>query len=76
VSAPRISVIVPVLNAGADLERALASVAAQHRDDVETVIVDDGSSDPSTLAILEQAGRRPGTSVHRTPNRGPISEAS
>jgi glycosyltransferase involved in cell wall biosynthesis len=71
VSAPRISVIVPVLNAGADLERALASVAAQHRDDVETVIVDDGSSDPSTLAILEQAGRRPGTSVHRTPNRGP-----
>jgi glycosyltransferase involved in cell wall biosynthesis len=69
--APRISVIVPVFNAGADLERALASVAAQGRDDVEIVIVDDGSSDASTLAILEHAGRRPGTTVHRTPNRGP-----
>ena len=70
-SEPRISVIVPVFNAGADLERALASVAAQRRDDVEVVIVDDGSNDPRTLAILEKAAGRPGISVHRTPNRGP-----
>jgi glycosyltransferase involved in cell wall biosynthesis len=71
VSAPRVSVIVPVFDAGADLERALASVAAQGRDDVEIVIVDDGSRDPQTLALLDAAARRPGTSVHHTPNRGP-----
>jgi len=71
VTAPRISVIVPVLNAGTDLERALASVAAQRRDDVEVVCVDDGSTDTATLAILDEATKRPGITVHRTPNRGP-----
>jgi glycosyltransferase involved in cell wall biosynthesis len=71
VTAPRISVITPVFNAGADLERALASVAAQRRDDVEIVCVDDGSTDPATLAILDAAAKRPGVSIHRTPNRGP-----
>jgi len=71
VTAPRISVIIPVLNAGTDLERALASVATQQRDDVEVVCVDDGSTDAATLAILDAAAKRPGITVHRTPNRGP-----
>ena len=70
-TAPRISIITPVLNAGADLERALASVAAQRRDDVEVVCVDDGSTDASTIAILDAAAKRPGITVHRTENRGP-----
>ena len=60
-----------MFNAGADLERALASVAAQRRDDVEVVCVDDGSTDAATLAILDAAAKRPGVAVHRTPNRGP-----
>ena len=60
-----------MFNAGADLERALASVAAQRRDDVEVVCVDDGSTDATTRAILDAAAKRPGVSVHRTPNRGP-----
>ena len=68
---PRISVIMPVFNAGADLERALASVAAQRRDDVEVVCVDDGSTDPATIAALDAAAKRPGVTVYRTPNRGP-----
>jgi glycosyltransferase involved in cell wall biosynthesis len=71
VTAPRISIITPVLNAGADLERALASVAAQRRDDVEVVCVDDGSTDTRTIAILDAAAKRPGITVHRTENRGP-----
>jgi glycosyltransferase involved in cell wall biosynthesis len=73
VTTPRISVITPVFDAGADLERALASVAAQRRDDVEVVCVDDGSTDAATLAILDAASKRPGISVHRTPNRGPAA---
>ena len=68
---PRVSIITPVFNAGADLERALASVAAQKRDDVEVVCVDDGSTDATTLSILDAAVKRPGITVHRTPNRGP-----
>ena len=68
---PRISIITPVLNAGTDLERALASVAAQRRDDVEVVCVDDGSTDPATIAALDAAAKRPGVTVHRTPNLGP-----
>lgn len=70
-TAPHISVVIPVLDAGDDLERALASVVAQRRDDVEVVCVDDGSTNARTLAILAAAEQRPGISVHHTPNRGP-----
>ena len=56
---PRVSVIMPVFDAGRDLEQALRSVAAQTFTDRELVIVDDGSRDPTTLAILDTAPRRP-----------------
>jgi glycosyltransferase involved in cell wall biosynthesis len=70
---PRVSVVVPVLDAGPDLVRALDSVAAQTLGGAEVVVVDDGSTDPRTLALLEAAARRPGVAVHRTPNRGPAA---
>jgi len=35
------------------------------------VIVDDGSTEARTRAILDDAARRPGVTVHRTENRGP-----
>jgi glycosyltransferase involved in cell wall biosynthesis len=69
--APRVSVIVPVFNAGRLLARALDSVAAQTYRQHEVVVVDDGSTDARTLALLETAGHTPGVSVHRTGNRGP-----
>ena len=69
--APRVSVVIPVYNAGDYLAEALASVARQTWRDFEVVVVDDGSTDARTLAILEAAAREPGTTVHRTPNRGP-----
>jgi glycosyltransferase involved in cell wall biosynthesis len=49
---PKISVVVPCYNAHRYLEETLASVRAQTRDDVEIVLVDDGSNDPATLALL------------------------
>src|SRR5262245_11441670 len=70
-SPPRVSVIMPVFDAGRDLEQAVRSVAAQTFSDRELVIVDDGSHDSTTLAILETAARQPGVSLHRTPNGGP-----
>src|SRR5439155_6854416 len=71
VSEPRVSVVIPVFNAGDYLAQALDSVARQTYRDFETVVVDDGSTDRRTLAILEAAAREPGVTVHRTPNGGP-----
>jgi glycosyltransferase involved in cell wall biosynthesis len=70
-STPRVSVIMPVFDAGVHLEQAVGSVMAQSFTDRELVIVDDGSRDPTTLAVLERSARLPGVSLHRTPNRGP-----
>lgn len=69
--APRVSILVPVFDAGTLLRRALDSVAAQTFRDHETVVVDDGSTDPRTLAVLDEARARPATTVLRVPNGGP-----
>src|SRR5438876_6176025 len=68
---PRVSVIVPVFNAGGMVARALDSIAAQTYHDFEVVLVDDGSTDPRTRKLLHAAAQRPGVSLHRTENRGP-----
>lgn len=70
-STPRVSVVMPVFDAGRDLEQALRSVAAQTFRDYELMIVDDGSGDPTTLALLGAAARQPGVTIHRIPNGGP-----
>jgi len=69
--APRVSIIIPVFNAGRYLAQALDSAQAQTYPDFEVVVVDDGSTDARTRAILEDAARQPGVTVHRTENRGP-----
>jgi glycosyltransferase involved in cell wall biosynthesis len=55
--APRVSVLMPVRNAQATLEEALASILAQTLDDLEVVALDDGSTDRSP-EILETAAER------------------
>jgi len=55
--APRISVVVIVLNGERFLEEALASIAAQTTDDWETLVVDDGSTDESR-SIMEAFATR------------------
>jgi glycosyltransferase involved in cell wall biosynthesis len=66
---PRVSVVVTCFDLGSTLEEALASVEAQTLRDFEIVVVDDGSRDPETLAVLgrisEQRAR-----VLRTENWG------
>ena len=49
----KITVIIPVYNAGAYLERCLASVGAQTHAEIECLLVDDGSTDGS-LALAER----------------------
>jgi glycosyltransferase involved in cell wall biosynthesis len=70
-AAPQVSVVIPVYNTGEYLAEALASVRRQTWRNFEVVIVDDGSTDARTLAILEAAAHEPEVTVHRTPNRGP-----
>ncbi len=50
---PEVSVVLPCYNAGEYLPRALMSLRAQTLDDVEIIVVDDGSTDPATIAYLD-----------------------
>jgi len=52
-----ISVIIPAFNAMANLERAVNSVLATGRDDLEIVIVEDGSND-GTLSVAKNIASR------------------
>jgi glycosyltransferase involved in cell wall biosynthesis len=65
----RVSVVVPCFNLGELVGEAIDSVLAQTFDDVEIVIVDDGSTDDATRRALAGLDR-PKTRVVRSPNRG------
>jgi glycosyltransferase involved in cell wall biosynthesis len=67
--APAVSVVVPCFDMGAYLDEAIDSVLAQTFQDFEIVVVDDGSTDPQTRALLDDYVR-PKTRVVRTPNQG------
>jgi len=67
--APRISVLMPCFNHGTFIGEAIQSVLDQTVSDAEIIVVDDGSTDPATVQLLEEL-RTPRTSVFRTANRG------
>lgn len=54
---PRLTVVIPVHNGGADFERCLRRLRESHRTDFEILVVDDGSTDRSA-ATAEQFGAR------------------
>ncbi|QXE92337.1 glycosyltransferase [Geomonas subterranea] len=66
---PKVSVVIPCYNHGAFLDETVDSVLAQSFADFEIIIVDDGSTDPGTVRLLE-GYRRPKTTVLRTANGG------
>jgi len=63
-----VSVIIPCFNDGPLLREALASIAEP--EDVQAIIVDDGSTDPATLAILEELAAEPTVVLVRQDNAG------
>ena len=50
---PRISVLIPCFNHGNFVDEAIGSVVAQTYSDWEIIVVDDGSTDPSTVKRLQ-----------------------
>lgn len=67
---PRVSVIMPVYNAGHALRPAVASVLGQTMPDFELIIVDDASTDGSTAFLDEYEDARIRV-VRNDANRGP-----
>jgi len=67
----RVSVIVPCYNHRRYVARCLAAIDAQDVDDLEVIVIDDGSTDGS-WDVIRQARWRPTRTVHalRTANAG------
>lgn len=65
----QVSVIVPVFNSEATIQRALDSVVAQTIMDIEIIVVDDASTDGSGDAVTRWAGGRV-TLLRHPQNRG------
>lgn len=68
--APRISIIMPVYNAGEYLASAIESVQAQTMTDFELILVDDGSTDTSGAVCDSYAAADSRIRVLHRPNSG------
>jgi len=62
-----ISVVIPCYNSGATIEQTIASVKAQTWPNLEIIVVDDGSTEPATCAVLSALE---GVVFVRQPNYG------
>ncbi len=68
---PMVSVVTPCFNHGRYLTAMLDGLDAQDYPAIEAIIVDDGSTDPQTLALLEAvAGSGRATVIREASNRG------
>ena len=64
-----ISVVVPVYNAEKDIERCVKSLLAQSHENMEIILIDDGSLD-SSGTICDELARNPGVQVYHQENAG------
>jgi len=62
-----ISVVIPCYNSGATLAQSLASVKTQTWTNLEIIVIDDGSTEPNTCAVLAALE---GVTVVSQPNSG------
>jgi GT2 family glycosyltransferase len=55
---PLVSICIPYFNLAKHLPETLASLAAQTWPNLEVLVIDDGSTDPASIAIFEEMQRR------------------
>jgi glycosyltransferase involved in cell wall biosynthesis len=67
---PLVSVIVPCYNSGGTLPRTVESVFKQTWKNLELIIIDDGSTDISTIELLDYFSTLPNVVVHSQRNKG------
>lgn len=65
---PLISVIIPCYNDGKYLEETLQKLNEQSFKNFETIIVNDGSTDPATIKVLQSLEGRDRLRIFHTPN--------
>lgn len=68
------SVIIPVFNSEKTLSRCLESLVSQGREDIQIIVVDDGSSDSSRTIVQSFAEKHPTVSYFYQQNSG-VSQA-
>lgn len=66
----KVSVIIPAFNAAATIAETLRSARAQTHADLEIIVVDDGSTDPTCGLVEEQAALDPRVRLIRQSNSG------
>lgn len=66
---PRVSIVIPCYNQGIFLDESIRSVFGQTFDSFEVIVVDDGSTDPETISVID-ALTWPRTKVIRRENGG------
>ena len=70
---PKISIIIPVYNGEAFLQETLISIQNQDFKDIEIIIIDDKSTDNSTILIKELIKTEPRISFYQNEeNKGPL----
>ena len=72
---PKISVIVPVYNTERYLSKCLDSILNQTYDDIEVIVVNDGSTDNSELIIKEYVNKFPNKLKYYKKENGGLSDA-
>ena len=72
-TSPRIDVLIPVFNAAATLESALASIQNQTLQAIRMVVVDDGSTDETPRILERTAAEDSRVLVVRQPNGGIVA---
>jgi glycosyltransferase involved in cell wall biosynthesis len=67
---PLVSVIIPAFNAASDVRQTLDSVLAQTYQEIEVIVVDDGSVDDTSAVVENFARRDPRLKLLRQANAG------
>ena len=69
-SKPLVSVIIPCYNSGKTISRAIESILIQTWENIELIIVNDGSTDKSTINLLSSFSANPSINVYSQNNHG------